>query len=92
MNGYAIPIINELSAGVCPVIAWYSFPMSSMMGIIGPEHLGGAGDLAAKIELAVNETASANPNKLARCLFGLWQLVTTLFWLLEGRESSRKAL
>jgi hypothetical protein len=56
MNGFAIPVIKETSGGACPIVSWFSAPMSSLMLVVGPEHLGGTGDLAAKIEAAAQES------------------------------------
>jgi hypothetical protein len=50
MCGFALPVIKDVSAGACPVIAWYSAPVSHGLDVLGPEHLGGHGNLAAKIK------------------------------------------
>lgn len=56
MCGFAVPVIKEVSAGTCPIMAWFGAPISSCMNFMGPEHLGGYGDLRAKIEAAAEES------------------------------------
>lgn len=41
--------------GKCPIIMWFPAPISSFMGVLGPENMGGHGDLAAKIEATARE-------------------------------------
>jgi hypothetical protein len=49
---FALPVIKEASAGQCPVIGWFTAPLSHALELMGPEHLGGHGDLGAKITAA----------------------------------------
>jgi hypothetical protein len=64
MNDFAMPMIKETSDGACPIVAWFSSTMSSLMLVAGPEHLGGMGDLAAKIEAAAQQ-AGKSPLEVA---------------------------
>jgi hypothetical protein len=56
MCGFAVSVIKEVSAGACPIMAWFGAPISSCLNFMGPEHMGGYGDLRAKIETAAKES------------------------------------
>jgi hypothetical protein len=55
----ALPAIKNISGGQCPVISWVSAALSYCLLLLGPEHLGGHGDLATKIELAARESGKS---------------------------------
>jgi hypothetical protein len=56
MCGFARPVIQQVSDGNCSVVAWIAATLAGTLYLVGPEHLGGLGDLAAKINVAVKET------------------------------------
>lgn len=67
MCTFALPAIKDISSGQCPVIAWLSASLSYYLYLLGPEHLGGQGDLAAKIEVAVKDSGKA-PKEVANAV------------------------
>jgi hypothetical protein len=58
---YVVPNIRKTSDGACPILAWMSTPMSSVILFAGPESLGGRGDLAAKFEAAAEAAGKTVP-------------------------------
>jgi hypothetical protein len=79
MCTFALPAIKDISNGQCPVIAWLSASLSYYLHLLGPEHLGGQGDLAAKIEVAAKESGKT-PKEVANSV----RLI--IFAIIHSRE------
>lgn len=46
----SMEVIRSISGPNCPIYTWQSGSTTAIIYLFGPEHLGGTGDLAAKIQ------------------------------------------
>lgn len=88
MCGFARPVIRQVSGGSCLVVAWIAATLAGTLYLVGPEHLGGLGDLAAKIDAAVKESGKT-PMEVADsvCIIAFMCFITeSIFQVLKSYD------
>lgn len=75
----SMKFIREISGNAVPIYAWLSFSTSAALFLFGPEHIGGNGDMAKKLETitAVNEKERFEENQKVLVVF-LMQCIPSL--------------
>jgi hypothetical protein len=56
---YGIGNVKSIAGADCPVLSWTPLPSATILRFLGPEELGGLGDLKAKIEAEAKRSGKA---------------------------------
>jgi hypothetical protein len=60
MTSFAIEHVRAIAGANCPVLSWTPLPSAAILRFVGPEELGGLGDMKGKIDAEAKRSGKSS--------------------------------